>query len=475
MRSQPTLAERLAQQACAFYQDRKRLPATLSARAAAHLLDYLGNALGGSVVPSSDTLRAAFSHVPAGSATVIGGAGVALPEYAALLNGAFAHALEMDDTHQPSSTHPGAVVIPAALAAAEQIDASGRELLAAIVAGYEVMARLGMALGPAAQYARGFHPTSVCGVFGAAAAAGLLLDATPGQLAMAFGTAGSQAGGLLEFLGDGSLVKRLHPGWAAHGGLIAVRLALAGFGGPVTVFEGAHGLFGAFSGAARPQPLLDADWSAPQLLRTSIKAHACCRYNQAPLDALLQCRREGEVQADDVESVELGVLSVAWDVIAEPRERKLDPQTVVDAQFSLPYGAAVALRFGRAGVQEHREELLRDPAVRTLMPRVHCVRDATLDAAYPQRWPATARLRSRDGREFRARVEFPKGDPENPLSPTEMEAKFRSLAGVAAPDAALATIVRRIAELDEAPSVKPLCAALSKQAVGAVSAGQGRR
>src|SRR5581483_11623974 len=155
MRSQPTLAERLAQQACAFYQDRKRLPATLSARAAAHLLDYLGNALGGSVVPSSDTLRAAFSHVPAGSATVIGGAGVALPEYAALLNGAFAHALEMDDTHQPSSTHPGAVVIPAALAAAEQIDASGRELLAAIVAGYEVMARLGMALGPAAQYARG--------------------------------------------------------------------------------------------------------------------------------------------------------------------------------------------------------------------------------------------------------------------------------------------------------------------------------
>ncbi len=475
MPQRPTLAERLAQQAHAFYQDRRRLPEAVRARAADHLLDHLGNALGGSAMASSALLRAAFAHVPAGRATVIGGSGLALPEYAALLNGAYAHTLEMDDTHQPSSTHPGAAVIPAALAAAEQVGAGGRELLAAIVAGYEVMTRLGMALGPAEQYARGFHPTSVCGVFGAATAAGLLLGAAPAQLAAAFGVAGSQAGGLLEFLGDGSLVKRLHPGWAAHGGLIAARLALAGFNGPVTVFEGAHGLFGAFSGAARPELLPGGDWAEPQLLRTSIKAHACCRYNQAPIDALLQCVREGNVRAEDVDAVDLGVLSVAWDVVAAPRERKLDPQTVVDAQFSLPYGAAVALRFGRAGVQEHREELLRDPAVRSLMPRVRCVRDATLDAEYPARWPASARLRTRHGREFRARVDFPRGDPENPLSPAELEAKFRSLAGMAAPDVALDTVVRRVAELEEAPSVKPLCAALSQQAPGtdAVVAGRG--
>src|SRR5579885_2288317 len=120
MSPHPTLAERLARQACAFYRERAQLPAAVRARTAGHLLDHLGNALGGSAMPSSALLRAAFSYVPAGDATVVGGTGVALPEYAALLNGAYAHTLEMDDTHQPSSTHPGAAVIPAALAAAEQ-------------------------------------------------------------------------------------------------------------------------------------------------------------------------------------------------------------------------------------------------------------------------------------------------------------------------------------------------------------------
>ncbi len=459
-----TLAERLALRTRAFYQDRAARSAEVRQRATAHMLDLLGNALGGSVSPSSVLLRTALSHVPPGEATVIGGRALALPEYAALLNGAAAHALEMDDTHQPSSTHPGAAVIPAALAAAELQDASGRDLLTAVVAGYEVMTRIGMALGPAEQYARGFHPTSVCGVFGAAAATGLLLGAAPRQIASSFGIAGSQAGGLLAFLGDGSLVKRLHPGWAAHGGLIAARLALAGFSGPVTVFEGEHGLFGAFSGAAHPQPLLEEDWSPPQLLQTSIKAHACCRYNQAPLDALLQCVRNGALRAEDVDSVELGVLGVAWNVIAEPRERKLDPRTVVDAQFSLPYGAAVALLYGRAGVQEHREELLHDPAVRALMLRVACVRDAALDAAYPARWPATARVRTRDGREFCARVEFPRGDPENPLTPAGLETKFRALAGAVLPTERLDELVRLVGELDTAASVRPLATALGATA-----------
>ncbi|HLZ72051.1 MAG TPA: MmgE/PrpD family protein [Dehalococcoidia bacterium] len=454
-----TLAEQLAVRTYAFYEGRRALAAELCGQATAYLLDLLGNALGGSAAESSRRLRAGLAHVPPGEATVIGGRALALPEYAALLNGAASHALEMDDTHQPSSTHPGAVVIPAALAAAEATDATGRDLLAAIVAGYEVMTRVGMALGPAEVYARGFHPTAVCGPFGAAAAVGLILGADPGQIASAFGIAGSQAGGLQAYLGDGSLLKRLHPGWAAHGGTIAARLALAGFSGPRAVFEDAHGLFHAFSGAARPEPLLD-DWSHPELLRTSSKAHACCRYNQAPLDALLQCMREGGVQAEDVEAVELGVLSVAWNVIAAPRERKLDPHTVVDAQFSLPYGAAVALRFGRAGVAEHREELLRDPAVQALLPRVHCVRDASLDAEYPARWPATARLQTRDGREFHARVEFPKGDPENPLTPAELEAKFRALAGMALPPERLNAIVRLVTELDAAPSVRHLLAAL---------------
>lgn len=450
-----TLAQRLAAEAVRYYERRASIPTATLARAQNHVLDVLGNALGGSRADSSTKLREGLSHLQRGMFTAIGVGGLAQAEYAALLNGAAAHTLEMDDTHNASSTHPGAVAVPAALAAAEMVRASGRELLAAVIAAYQVTTRIGMALGPAEQYARGFHPTSTCGVFGAATAAGLLLDFDACTLAVAYGICGSLASGLIEFLGDGSLVKRLHPGWSAFAGITAARLARAGFTGPVTVFEGMHGLFQAFSGAARPE-LLAGDWDAPEILATSIKAHACCRYMQAPIDAVLAIVREHGIRPEQVERVEFGLLGVAWNVIAEPRAQKLNPRTIVDAQFSMPYGGAVALARGRASVQEFSEEALNAPDIRALLPRMHCVHDESLDPLYPQQWPATATVYLRDGRRLHARVEDPKGDPANPLTATELAEKFRTLAAPAIDDERAARIVAAVQELADAPSVLPL-------------------
>jgi|SRR5579875_1219599 len=450
-----TLAQRLATEAVRYYGQRESIPPATLARVQNHLLDTLGNALGGAKAESSAQLRAALGHVQRGMFTVVGVGGLAQAEYAALLNGAAAHTLEMDDTHNASSTHPGSVVVPAALAIAEMTHASGRDLLAAIIAGYQVTTRLGMALGPAEQYARGFHPTSTCGVFGAATAAGLLLDFDACTLAVTYGICGSLSSGLIEFLGDGSLVKRLHPGWAAFGGITAARLARAGFTGPVTVFEGMHGLFQALSGAARPD-LLAGDWDAPEILQTSIKAHACCRYMQAPIDALLAIVREHDIRPEQVERVEFGLLGVAWNVIAEPRVQKLDPHTVVDAQFSMPYGGAVALARGRASVQEFSDEALDAPDIRALLPRMHCVHDPSLDPLYPRQWPATATVYLRDGQRLHARVEDPKGDPANPLTDDELAQKFRSLATLAVDGERADRIVAAVQSLADSPSVLPL-------------------
>src|SRR5204862_370650 len=226
-----TLAEQLGCEVVAI-RDRS-LPPDVVARALDLLRDHLGVALGGAGEESSVVLRRGLVTLGLrGDATVLGTAERLPAPHAALANGAAAHALEMDDTHQGGSIHLGATVLPAALAAAELGGASGERVLRAAVAGYDVAARLAMALGPAAHYRRGFHLTATCGAFGAAAAAGVVLGLDAAAIAAALGIAGSQAAGSMEFLADGSWTKRFQTGWAACAGLHAAALAQAGFSGP---------------------------------------------------------------------------------------------------------------------------------------------------------------------------------------------------------------------------------------------------
>ena len=424
-----------------------RLPEAVATRAAELLLDYLGVALGGAGEESTVVLRRGLAALAtAGDATIIGTNERMAPPHAAIANGAAAHALEMDDTHLGGSIHLGASVFSAALAAAEIAPASGETLLRAAVAGYEVAARLAVALDPAAHYRRGFHPTGTCGAFGAAAAAGVVIGLDADALTSAFGIAGSQAAGSMEFLADGAWTKRLHPGWAACAGLHAAALARAGFRGPATIVDGRFGFLHAYGeGASRATLGRSDDY---ELMHTGVKPHACCRYAQGPIDAVLALRGEHAITPERVARIEVGIVNAGFAIVCEPLDAKRRPGSVVDAQFSLPFSLAVALIRGAASPAEFVPRNWDDPLVRRLMDRVEPVRDAALDAMFPRVWPCWVRITLDDGGRHEARITHPTGDPERFPSPPEQRAKFAGLARRAlAPDRidALAAAATRIA------------------------------
>jgi 2-methylcitrate dehydratase PrpD len=426
-------------------------------------LDFLGVATRGSREKSSEVVRNFVRDLSAGvSGGVIIGTNMRVPyHYTALANGAAAHSLELDDVSNESSSHIGVVIFPAALAAGELAGCDGRKFIEAVVAGYEVMIRLGKALNPASHYARGFHPTATCGAFGATAAAAKILGLSQREMINALGIAGSQAAGLMEFLTDGSWVKRLHPGWAAHNGIIAALLAQRGFTGPATILEGRYGFLHAYSDSPEPGKLTAGLGDSFEVMRVSIKPHACCRYKQGPIDGILKIMKENSLGAQDVAEVKLGILKTGFPIVVEPREVKYSPRTVVDAQFSMPFGAALAILYGRASLDEYTEANLKSPEVREMMNRVSCVSDAGLDRVYPKQWPASVEIVTKDRRRFSTRIDYPRGDPENPLSWEELIQKFEGLAAPVFSKGSRAEIIARVRSLETEPRVAALSSLLS--------------
>lgn len=418
------------------------------------LLDYCANLLGGASGPSAAALLR-YARRFGGDVPLPDGSG-SVPEMAALVFGAAAHSLESDDTHQPSSSHPGAVIFSALLPLAIATDAGWDSFVAATVTGYEVMCRIGQTTGPAAEYARGFHPTGTVGVFGAAAAACLLLGGDTRQVTAAIGIAGSMSSGSMSFLTDGSWTKHLHPGWAAHAGIIAATLSLDGYLGPDAVLERPHGYFAGHSDELDLQGVTATLGGRPFAIEsTSTKAHGCCRYEQAALDAILDLRREHNVMADQVDAVTIGVLGAGWDIIAAPAAEKRRPPNGVGAQFSMPFGAAIALLHGRTSAMEHTDEAVHDTRLQALMDRVECVRDPSLEVAYPREWPATVEIRLNDGRSLSARVDYPKGTPENPFTTDELATKLHDLAREV-PEAARSVVIETIGKLSHGSSLSSL-------------------
>ena len=435
--------------------DYDRLPAEVVDRAKYFFLDYLGVAVRGSLSESSQPLyRLADSLASAGRGTVLGRAETVNFPYAALANGTSAHSLELDDTHQAGSIHLGVSVFSAALAVAEQVGASGRDFLTASVVGFEVAARLAMALKPTEHYARGFHPTATCGTFGAAASAAKLLGLSEAQLLSALGIAGSQSAGSMEFLAEGAWTKRLHPGWAAFSGVHAALLAKEGFIGPRTILEGRDGFLKAYGLRPDPRKISAGLGEDFQILRTAVKPHACCRYTQAPIDAVLSIVQEHDVQPEQVERVTIGMLETGIPVICEPAARKSRPTNVVEAQFSLPFGVAVALLKRRAGLDEFSDAMLADAAVGALMSKVGYEPDPQLEKNYPKEWPAWARVSLNTGQEVSAQVRFPKGDPENPLSWDELTAKYVDLATAVWTDARADRVCEAVRGLEDASDLR---------------------
>jgi len=392
-------------------------------------LDYIGVAARGALSDSSRPVHGIISKVDhsRNGAVVIGTGLQCGPPYAALANGTAAHSLELDDVVNEASLHPGVAVMPAAMAAGQMVHASGRDFIAAVVAGYETAIKLGIALGPAAHYAQGFHPTGTCGTLGAAVAAAKLLAPDRKSMTNALGIAGSQAAGLMEFLTDGAFTKRLHAGWAAHSGLMAALLASENFSGPETVVEGRFGFLHAYSPQSDAGKIMNT-WGQPYgVMRTSIKPHSCCRYKQGPIDGILKIMQDHRLAAADIEKVTLGILKAGFALVAEPVEKKRNPASIVDAQFSMPFGAAVAILYKKATLDEYTLKNLEKPEIKALMEKIVCVTNPELEKDFPRKWPALAKITTRNGREFSAAIEYPKGDPENPLTWQELIRKIRDL------------------------------------------------
>ncbi len=425
------------------------------------VLDHLGCAARGGTIDTGAAVDAAMEAMGAAegrTTAVVGKAGLR-PEWAIFSNGTAAHSIELDDTHSASSLHPAVVVIPAALATAELEGTDGRELITAIVAGYEVACRIGRALDPTEVYAKGFHPTPIVGVFAAAATAGRLMGLTEAQLVHAFGIAASQAAGRLEFFAEGAWTKRMHPGWAGHAGYTAARLAQGGFSGPISALEGRNGLLRAYGSADRVA-LVTAGLGAPfELAETSVKPYACCRYNQGPIDLALALAREGSLAVADIASVEVGMVSTAFPIVVEPTDRKVAPDNDVDAQFSLQYSVALGIVRGSAGLDDYAEPHLSNADLRAVAARVSAVVRPDFDARFPEVWPCAMTIVTTDGRRLTAETDAPKGDPRNRLTPDEMRAKFRGLAAGVFDADGLAAIERAVERVED-DGVEPLVAAV---------------
>jgi len=424
-------------------------------------LDFAGVTLAGSTTPSAKVAVKAIDGLGRpGPSPIIGTSQRVLPEYAAMANGTAFHSIELDDVNNEASLHPGVVAYPTALAMGDVVTVDGKTFITAIAAGYDVMVRLGRALRPSEHYGRGFHPTGTCGAFGAATVASRILGLQGDTFAHALGIAGSQASGSMEFLAQGAWTKRLHPGWASHSGIWAGLLARAGYVGPTTIIEGRDGFLHAYSGDPDPDSVLRDLGDQFQITRTGIKPHSCCRYKQGPIDCLLELRNKHGLDPEEVEEVRIGVLSAGYNIICSPEKDKLNPRSVVDMQFSMPFGAAVALLYGRASLEEYAPGVAQRPEVRDMMARVRSIVDPALDRMYPRQWPAWAEVLTRDGRTLRSEITFPKGDPENALTWDELKQKFTTLSASVISQEQQQKVIEAVEDLENMSDVRELASLL---------------
>jgi 2-methylcitrate dehydratase PrpD len=233
----------------------------------------------------------------------------------------------------------------------------------------------------------------------------------------------------MEYLAQGAWTKRFHAGWAAHSGMIAAQLAREGFRGPSSIIEGRDGFLHAYSNGADASKVLEGIGSGFEIIHTSVKPHACCRYMQPPIDGILKIVKENNLQPDQVAKIKLGLLRAGAPLIAEPKENKYNPQSIIDAQFSMPFGAAIALLYRRAGLNEFHPSKIRSEEVRRMMKQIEYFVDPDLDRTFPKQWGATVEILTKDGIRYFTKVEYCKGDPENPLSWDEVIEKFNDLSG----------------------------------------------
>jgi len=455
-----SVARRLARFVIAL--ELKDLPPPVIDRAGLLTLDTLGCCLAASRYDFGRAARATAERLGGKPESAVVGSTVRVAAANAVLaNATLAHGLDFDDTREDAIVHTGSVAVPTSLAVGEATGASGRAALTAIVAAVEVMCRVGLAV-PGKFHARHYHPTALTGTFAAAAAAGKLYGLTEDELVRAFGICGSQTAGIIEYLADGTWTKRLHPGWSAHAGIIAALLAQSGFTGPETVFEGEHGFYRAFAGdvqAERLDELLASLGRVWELEHLTFKPYPCGSIAQPYMDCALRIRERRGVRAEDI--VEIRCRTAAGPVprLWEPLASKHAPQNGYAAKFSLPYLLAVILTRGRASLAEFEDDVVRTPEILAVASRVSYELDPTID--YPRQFVGHLRVRLKDGRVVEEWQDHPRGGPDSPMAPDEIEAKFRGNASLVMPEDRAARVIGDVRALAAAPNLEPLMQSLT--------------
>ena len=458
-----TLLQRFGQFAEAVTYD--TLPAAVIQSLKERALDTIGLCLAATPLDTSRMMIEMVSRWGGYAEATAIGASQRLPApSAALINGTLAHSLDFDDTHLPSVLHPSASLIPGVFAAAEAVNADSKDVMTALAVGYEMCVRAGMAgydraLGNSVFFERGWHATSICGTLGVAAAVAKLYGLGAVGVMHAVGIAASMGSGIIEGNRAGGSVKRMHCGWAAHGGVVAAQMARAGFTGPPSALEGRFGFYQAFcSGQFNADEFINGlgeTWCVPEIF---YKPYPANHFTHAGIDAALKLRVH-IANLDDIADIELGVPAPVLRTIAQPPEQKARPQSGYHAQFSGPFTIAIALMTKMTGggglglwLDDFTDAHVSDERYLKLAAKVRCVANAECDAIFPHQFPATLKIKLNHGAELIEKVLANRGGPQNPLSFDELKIKFMANAGRRLTTERAAAIADAIHQLE---TVKP--------------------
>jgi 2-methylcitrate dehydratase PrpD len=419
------------------------------------LLDHLGVALAGTVLPWSRMVHAQVTAEGGRPDSTLLGGGRAPARAAALVNGTAGHANEFDDTYDEGLNHPGCVVMPAALAMAEAHGVGGRGLLTAIVAGYEAQCRVSAAVA-APLVRRGFHPTASCGPFGAAAAAASVLGLDAGRLENAWGSAAC-ATGLMRFAEDpkNPTIKRMHGGLPAERGVLSAQLAAAGFLGPRGVIEGTGGFSCAVAGGPPLERVLKDLGAQFELDVVSVKLYSCCKQFHSLVEAIAKCRAQSPFTSDEIKSIEVRGTHEMIDTHMQYR-----PEEDMSAQYSLPYTTAAAILLDPGKPDSFSAESRASNEVRRVSDLVTAIHDPRLEAMFPARLPGGVTIRLHDGRVLEAEVVDSESSPARPLSRDRVRAKFDVLTRDLLPAATRERIADTVARLEDCSETGQLMALL---------------
>lgn len=416
-----------------FVQELKleELPEQVVEAAEYCLIDTISSALGAADNPLIQSIVKSFCAIDGASeGASLWGYGRKVPvRTAVFLNGMMGHVLELDDVHTGSKAHIGTVVIPAAWALAEERRCTGKELLEAVICGYEVMARIGKGFGVITHRMKGWHVTSTAGTFGAAAACAKLLGLNTQETLYALGLAGTQSFGTWAFLPDGTTNKILHPGKAALNGLDAALLSQAGMTGPPHILDSADGaLFPAMSDDYSYEAVSEHLGQTYEILNMDKKPYPCCRSTHCAIDGAIQLCRDNEIAAEQVEHVEVRTYGIGYRQCGKEKTSR-NPVLPSDAKFSTPYTVSCAIRNHRVGIEDFLPEAIACPQTRELMKHVMVEEDPDFTKRYPEHWGCSVTIVCKDGKRYFMEIPDASGSVHAPLTKTQIWEKVDTILG----------------------------------------------